>query len=159
MIKQVAMIIILSVLAIMFQTQLMQVLKGFFFVHQQIANGLGVIFATSKVGEIVQSVLALLLIPVVVGVLLAIIHFFLRQAHFAHTMTVIWVAWAVCLAAVLAHTGRVANQDGYDFCHPNKPTPAAPAKPGAPKPPTAQSGSAPVQMAKMPMAGTQSMTQ
>jgi len=111
MFKQAVLLIVLSVLAIMGQAQLMGVLKGFFFVHHQIANGLGLIFSESKVGEIVQSVLALLLIPIVVGVLMAVAHFFLRQIHFPHTMSVIWVTWAVCLAAVLAHSGRVSNQD------------------------------------------------
>ncbi|MDP1574939.1 MAG: hypothetical protein Q8L78_08455 [Coxiellaceae bacterium] len=115
MFKQVLLLIILSVLAIMFQSQLMMVLKGFFYVHHQIASGLGLIFSYTKVGEIVQSVLALLLIPVVVAVLLAIAHFFLRQMHFPHTMSVVWVVWVVSLAAILAHSGHVTNQTAEEL--------------------------------------------
>ncbi|EKD77061.1 MAG: hypothetical protein ACD_42C00492G0001 [uncultured bacterium] len=109
MFKHILMLIGLSVAAIFFQDQLMQVLKFFMYVHTQLANGLGVIFSVDKIGEVVQSVLALLLIPVVVGVLIAIAHFFIRQHHFPHTMTAIWVCWAVILVSVLSQTGRVTN--------------------------------------------------
>lgn len=110
MFKQVALLILLSVVAIMWQDQLAAILKGFFWVHEKIVDGLNMIFASSRVGEIVQSVLALLLIPVVVAVLLAIAHFFLRQMHFPHTMSVVWVIWAISVSAILAHTGHISNQ-------------------------------------------------
>src|SRR3989338_9793983 len=109
MFKHILLLIGLSVAAIFFQEPLMHVLQFFMQVHNQIAKGLGVIFSVDAVGEVVQSVIALLLIPVVLGVILAIAHFFIKQQHFPHTMTVIWVAWAVLLAAVLSQTGRVTN--------------------------------------------------
>lgn len=109
MFKHILLLIGLSVAAIFFQDQLMHVLKFLMYVHTQIANGLGVIFSVDAVGEVVQSVIALLLIPVVIGVLIAIAHFFIKQQHFPHTMTVIWVCWAVLLAAILTQTGHVTN--------------------------------------------------
>lgn len=109
MLKHILLLIGLSIAAIYFQDQLMAVLKFFMYVHMQLANGLGAIFSVDKVGEVVQSVIALLLIPAVLGVLLAIAHFFIKQQHFPHTMAVIWVCWAVLLAAVLSQTGRVTN--------------------------------------------------
>ena len=113
MFKHILLLVGLSIAAIFFQDQLMHVLKFFMYVHNQIANGLGAIFSMDAVGEVVQSVFALLLIPVVLGVLIAIAHFFIKQAHFPHTMMVIWVCWAVLLASVLTQTGHVTNHVAY----------------------------------------------
>src|SRR3990167_8639075 len=115
--KHVVLLIALSVAAIFFQTQLMQVLQFLMYVHAELAKGLGVIFSLDRVGEIVQSVLALLLIPIVIAVLLGVAHYFIRQHYFPHPMTVIWVCWAVLLASVLSQTGRVTNHP-TDNCKP-----------------------------------------
>src|SRR3990167_8402760 len=107
--KHVILLIALSVAAIFFQTELMQALQFLMYIHAQLAKGLGVIFSLNAVGEVVQSVLALLLIPVVIAILVGVIHFFVRQHHFPHPMTLIWVCWAVLLASVLSQTGRVSD--------------------------------------------------
>ncbi|MCX7125928.1 MAG: hypothetical protein NTU49_09400 [Gammaproteobacteria bacterium] len=107
--KHIVLLIGLSVAAIFFQTQLMNVLQFFMYVHAELAKGLGVIFSLDRVGEIVQSVLALLLIPIVLAILIGVAHYFIRQHHFEHPMMVIWVCWAVLLASVLSQTGRVTN--------------------------------------------------
>lgn len=109
MFKHILMLVGLSVAAIFFQDQLMRALQFFMYVHTELAKGLGDIFSVDKIGEVVQSVLALLLIPAVIGVTLALAHFFIRKHHFPHTMTAIWVAWAVLLVSVLSQTGRVTN--------------------------------------------------
>ena len=109
MFKHILFLIGLSVAAIFFQDQLMQALQFFMVMHAELAKGLGDIFSVDKIGEVVQSVLALLLIPAAIGVLIAVLHFFIRKHHFPHTMTTIWVAWAVLLVSVLSQTGRVTN--------------------------------------------------
>ena len=114
MLKHILLLVGLSVAAIYFQDQLMAVLKFLMYVHKQLADGLGDIFSVDKIGEVVQSVIALLLIPAVIGILLSIAHFFIKQQHFPHTMTVIWVCWAVLLAAVLSQTGRVTNHPCFN---------------------------------------------
>lgn len=108
-VKNVLLMIVLSIIAIYFQTELMAVLKFLMYVHAELAKGLGVIFTVNAVGEVVQSVIALLLIPAVIGVLFATAHYFIRQHHFPHTIAFVWVCWAVLLAAVLSQTGRVSD--------------------------------------------------
>ncbi|MCX7120648.1 MAG: hypothetical protein NTZ67_02555 [Gammaproteobacteria bacterium] len=115
--KNFIMLIALSVAAIFFQTQLMHVLQFLMYVHAQLAKGLGVIFSLNAVGEVVQSVLALILIPVVLAIIVGVAHFFIRQHHFPHPMTLIWVCWAVLLASVLSQTGRVSDHP-TDHCRP-----------------------------------------
>ena len=121
--KNAFMLIALSVAAIYFQNQLMHVLQFLMYLHTQLAKGLGVIFSLNAVGEIVQSVLALLLIPILIAVMVGVAHFFIRQHHFPHPMTLIWISWAVLLASVLSQTGRVSN-DAMENCKPVMTQPA-----------------------------------
>ena len=115
MIKNVLLLVVLSIIAIFFQDQLVAVLHGIMSVHQQIIKGLSSIFSIEGAGEIVQSVLALLLMPVVVGIVFAIAHFFAKQQHFPHTLTVIWACWAILLTAVLSQNGHVTNQTAEEI--------------------------------------------
>ena len=115
LVKNVLLLIGLSVAAIFFQDQLMQLLQFLTHIHNVIARGLGVIFSVDSVGEIVQSVLALLLIPVLLGIIISFAHFFVKQVHFPHTLLVIWISWAVLLASVLTQTGYVTNHP--TACH------------------------------------------
>lgn|SRR3990167_3305577 len=115
LIKNVLFLIVLSIVAIFFQNQLMAVLHGIMSVHHQIIKGLSSIFSIEGAGEIVQSVLALLLMPVVIGICFGIAHFLMKQQHFPHTMSVIWVCWAVLLTAVLSQTGHVTNQTAEEI--------------------------------------------
>lgn len=115
MLKNILLLIGLSVVAIFFQNELVGVLHFFMKIHDQIAKGLGAIFSLNAVGEIVQSVLALLLIPAAIGVIIAIAHFFIKQQHFPHTLHVVWVCWAVFLTAILSQTGHVTNQSAEEI--------------------------------------------
>jgi flagellar biosynthesis protein FlhB len=146
MFKHILLLVGLSVAAIFFQDQLMHALKFFMYVHNQLANGLGVIFSVDKVGEVVQSVLALLLIPIVIGVVLALAHFFIRKQHFPHMMTTIWVAWAVLLVSVLSQTGHVTDHaaSAAPTTQTAQGAPGAPGAPSAPGTPGANPAAPPI---------------
>ena len=113
--KNILLLIMVSIVAILFQNQLAGVLHGIIAVHQQIIKGLSAIFSSDGAGEIVQSVLALLLLPVVVGICFAIAHFFMKQQHFPHTLNVVWACWAVLLTAVLSQMGHISNQTAEEI--------------------------------------------
>ena len=115
MFKHILLLIALSVAAVFFQTQLLAILNFFLNIHNTIAHGLGSIFSLNSVGEVVQSVFTLLLIPVVIGVIVAVAHFFIKQQQFPHTLHVIWVCWAVMLAAIVSQTGHVTNQSAQEI--------------------------------------------
>lgn len=131
MFKQIFLLIVLSVVAILFKAQLAVALKFVLMVHTQIAHGLGMIFAFDKAGEIVQSVIALLLIPIVIAVLIAIAHFFIRKAHFPHVVTVVWFVWVILLTTLVSHTvytNNMVNNNDVHLMHENGPAHMAVAK-------------------------------
>ena len=115
MFKHILLLVGLSVAAIFLQDQLLAVLHAATHIHDQIAKVLGSIFSLNSMGEVVQSVLALLLIPIVVGALVAIAHFFIKQQQFPHTLTVIWIVWAIFLVSVLSENGHVTNQSAQEI--------------------------------------------
>lgn len=115
MLKNILLLIGLSIVAIFFQDQLLGVLHFLTKMHDQIAAGLGSVFSLNSAGEIVQSVLALLLVPAVVAALIAVAHFFIKQEHFPHTLHVVWVTWAVFLVAILSQSGHVTNQSAQEI--------------------------------------------
>jgi hypothetical protein len=102
MIKQAFLLIVLSILLVFFPSEFQHVLRFFLYVHNKLAMALGMIFSVDSLGTILQSVLALLIIPVVLGGLFSLIYYFIKHKQFSHTMTVIWVCWAVLLAVVLS---------------------------------------------------------
>ena len=102
MLKHILLLVGCSIAAVFFKGQLVHVLHALLAVHDKIANGLAMIFSGDEVGRVLQSVIALLLIPLVLGVVIAIAHWILKQAHFPHTMTVIWVSWTILLVTMLS---------------------------------------------------------
>lgn len=102
MLRSILYLIGLSVAAVFLKTPLIHALHFFMYLHNQIGNGLKVIFSDDSVGKMLQSVLSLLLIPIVLGIVIGLIHFVVKQDHFPHTMTVIWICWAVLLVASLS---------------------------------------------------------
>ena len=102
LIKHILLLIVFSILAVFFKDQLVYVLNGLLYVHNMIANGLGDVFSGDSTGVILQAVIALLLIPIVVGVVVSLIHWMFKHALYPHTMEVIWIAWAVLVVAMLS---------------------------------------------------------
>lgn len=102
MMKHLLLLIGFSIAAIFFKNDLVHVVHGILLLHNKIASGLGVIFSGDSVGRILQSVIALMFIPVTLGTGVAVAHWFIKQVHFPHTLTVIWVTWAILLATMLA---------------------------------------------------------
>lgn len=100
--KHLLFLVAFSLAAVFFKGQLVHILHGLLAIHDRIANGLGIIFSNDEVGRVLQSVLALLFIPIVLGIVCTMAHWFLKQMHFPHTMTVIWVTWTVLLVTMLS---------------------------------------------------------
>lgn len=102
MFKHILFLIGFSVAAVFLKGQLIHVLHFLLAIHDRLANGLGLIFSGDELGRVLQSTLALILIPMVAGIIVTLAHFFLKQVHFPHTMTIVWVVWTVLLVTMLS---------------------------------------------------------
>lgn len=103
--KQSFVLIFLSVLAIFFKLQLVNALHALLYVHNQIATWLTLIFAADQTGQLIQSILALTIIPLMIGFLIAITFWLIKRKEMPHIMMTIWVVWTVLLVTMLAQAG------------------------------------------------------
>ncbi|OGO94584.1 MAG: hypothetical protein A3F10_04130 [Coxiella sp. RIFCSPHIGHO2_12_FULL_42_15] len=118
MTKQIILIILLSVVTILFQEQLSHVLDSVVFVHNRIAEALRLIFADDNVGRLIQDMIALLLIPVICGLLVASVFWLIKRAQMPHIMAIIWVVWLVLLVTMIAQNTPMSAPMTQRTSHP-----------------------------------------
>jgi hypothetical protein len=105
-IKQIMVLLGLTFAAIVFRSQLSHVLNSMILVHNWVASHLHQIFSDDHLGRIIQNMIALLIIPGVVGLMLAVTFLLIRKtAALSHVMIVIWMVWTVLLVTMVAQTG------------------------------------------------------
>jgi hypothetical protein len=101
-IKQVVLIILLSLAAIFFRNQLTHVLDGLVYVHNYIDRSLQLIFSEGHVGRLIQEMISLLILPLLGGLIIASIFWMIKRAAMPHIMAVVWVVWLVLLVTMVA---------------------------------------------------------
>lgn len=102
MVKQGFLLIAFSVIAIFFRTQLEHVLHWLLMVHNRIVEWLMVIFSGNPVAQIIMEVMALLVIPVVLGLIVLLVYFAIKRKMLEDTMSVVWIVWTVLLVTIIA---------------------------------------------------------
>jgi len=105
MVKQIILLIIASVLAVMFQSQIMHALNVLVMAHNKEASSLAGIFSGDHMGRMIQGVIAVVLLPVAVGAVLSGGYWLVKKQMMPHTLTVVWVLWTVLLTTLIAQAG------------------------------------------------------
>jgi hypothetical protein len=102
MTKQIILLIIASVLAVMFQGQIVHALNLLVTAHNKEASSLAGIFSGDHMGRMIQGVIAVVLLPVGVGAVLSGGYYLIKKQMMPHTLTVIWVLWTILLTTLIA---------------------------------------------------------
>lgn len=110
MLKQVILVILLSVLSIMFKSQLSHALDAVVGFHNLLASKLHIIFSDDEVGLLIQDMIALLLIPLLFGGVVTASFWLFKRSSMPHMMGVFWVLWLVLVVTMIAQDGMVTNQ-------------------------------------------------
>lgn len=110
MIKQFVLIILLSLAAIFFRTELSHILDRLIYIRNYIAQMLYLIFSNSTAGKLMQSMISLLTIPVLAGFIVAGIFWLIKRVAMPHIMVVIWVLWLILLTTIIAQTNMVPSK-------------------------------------------------
>ncbi len=100
MIKHIMLIIALSIAAIFFQDQLDYVLKLFLSLHDKALSYLGTLISNSQTGQLVQSVLVLVLYPVAAVAVVAASYWAIKRSTMPYLAQAVWVVWFILLTAV-----------------------------------------------------------
>lgn len=98
MLKQLVLLIVLSLLAIIFLTQVHQILHLLTAAYHYITNDLARALPGGTIGRIIRETLALVIIPLVIGLLIDLIYWAVRRRHLPFLMIIIWGLWLLLIA-------------------------------------------------------------
>ncbi len=105
MLKHGFLLVACSIAAIFFKSQLAHILQWLTLLHNKVVSGLSVVFSNDATGAIIQNVIALILIPVVAGGIVALGFYIVKKHSMPHTVLSIWIVWTVLLVTLLAQIG------------------------------------------------------
>jgi len=106
--KQIVAIILLSILILLTMPYVQMALQGVVSAHDWIADRLMDVFSGGRAGNLIRELLALLAIPVLVGLIPAIVYWILRRTWFPYFMQTVWVVWLAQTAALVIQYKVVA---------------------------------------------------
>ena len=101
MLKQIIAIIALSVAIVLSMTYAQQAVQGLLQAHDWIAQLLTEVFSTGNAGNLARGLIALLSIPLLVGLIPAIVYWIVRRHWFPYFMQIVWVVWLIQAGALI----------------------------------------------------------
>ena len=102
MIKQIIAIIVLSVLIVLSMPVAHQAVQYLLNAHSWVSDLLTDVFSGGQTGSLIKSLIALLTIPIVVGLIPALIYWVARRSWFPYFMEIVWVVWLIQAGALIA---------------------------------------------------------
>lgn len=100
MAKNLVILIIVSILAVFFRTEVAQVIQAVLHVHDRIVDLLASVFSPGQWGQLIELSLVLFCIPVVVGFVVSGVYWLVKRTTLPFLMEVVWVVWFVLLTAL-----------------------------------------------------------
>ena len=105
MLKQIIILVALSI-AIVFSISYAQ--QGVTFLmnaHAWVAQLLTHLFSEGQAGNLARGLIALLAIPVLVGIVPALVYYMVKRSAFPWFMQIVWVVWLVQAGALMMAGG------------------------------------------------------
>jgi hypothetical protein len=107
MLKHIIAILVLSALVVLFMPQTEMVVQALLTAHEWVANLLTNVFSSGEAGNIARSLIALLSIPLVAGLVPALVYWIVRKHWLPCFMEIMWVVWLVQAGALAIATKTV----------------------------------------------------
>ncbi|MEO8401294.1 MAG: hypothetical protein ABI597_05775 [Gammaproteobacteria bacterium] len=101
MLKQITAIIILSIVIILGMAYAQQGLQFIVTSHDWISEQLKQVFSVGMAGNLIRELIALLVMPVVVGLVPSLIYWLIKRHWFPYFMELIWIIWLVQTSALV----------------------------------------------------------
>jgi hypothetical protein len=102
MFKSILALLALSLVAVFLRNQLALILHALLSMHTHVAHWLAMVFSQGAVGRILQWTLGLVIVPAIIGVIVAVIMLAVKREHVKVALTSVWVVWTVLLVGMLA---------------------------------------------------------
>ena len=100
MAKHFIFLIVLSIIAVFFRTEVAFVIHGAMNVHDKLVSLLGIVFSGGQWGQLIELGLALFIMPVVLGGIVGGVYWMFKHTMMPFLMEIIWICWFVLLTAL-----------------------------------------------------------
>lgn len=101
MLKHIVALLVISVLIILGMSYAQDALKLILSGHDWVAETLTQVFSGGETGDIIRKLIALLAIPVVVGLIPGVIYWVTKRRWFPYFMELVWVVWLIQTSALV----------------------------------------------------------
>lgn len=109
MFKHIVALIAFSVAVIFFMSYAQQGLQGLLSAHDWIAEMLSNVFSPGQAGSVSRSLIALLALPIIVGLVPTLIYWLVRKNWFPYFMNIVWVVWLIQIGALVIMSGAATT--------------------------------------------------
>lgn len=101
MLKKVLALLLLSIVMIFFLPYAQHLIHWLVMGHTWISDSLINIFSGGEAGNMIRGLIAVLCLPVLLGLIPSGIYWLIRRQHFPYFMEVVWFFWLLQAGAVL----------------------------------------------------------
>ncbi|OGT37926.1 MAG: hypothetical protein A3F11_02840 [Gammaproteobacteria bacterium RIFCSPHIGHO2_12_FULL_37_14] len=100
MLKHAIALIVLTLLAIIGMSYTQQALEILISAHNWISETLMQVFSVGEAGSLAKNFIALLCMPVVIGLIPSVIYWLIKRSWFPYFIEIVWVVWLVQIGAL-----------------------------------------------------------
>jgi hypothetical protein len=101
MIKHITALVLLSIVVILTMANIQVILNGFMAAHHWISQTLTDVFSGGPAGSVTRQLIAILCLPLVIGMVPAAIYWFAKRSFFPYFMTFVWATWLIEVTALV----------------------------------------------------------
>jgi hypothetical protein len=101
MLKQLIAVIGLSIVIIFGVSYAHQFIQLLVSTHDWVMQLLTDVFSVGQAGKIARNLIALLTIPILASLLLALVYWFIRRRWLPYFMEIVWIVWLVQASALI----------------------------------------------------------
>ncbi len=101
MLKHLILLIALSVGIVFGMTYAQQGVQWLLTAHDWVSQILADVFSGGQAGNVAKSLIALLALPIIIGLVPSIIYWMVRRHWFPYFMQIVWVVWLVQAGALV----------------------------------------------------------
>jgi hypothetical protein len=101
MLKQIIALVAFSVAIVLSMSYVQHGVQWLVSAHDWVTQLLADVFSGGQAGSLLKALIALLTIPVIVGLIPAVIYWLVRRSWFPYFMEIVWVVWLIQAGALV----------------------------------------------------------
>lgn len=103
MLKHLIVLVVLSFVVVFFMSNVEYLVKYLLMLHEAISTELGNVFYDGTVGNLIKDLIALLALPLIAGLIPALIYWVVKRHWFPYFMEVVWIVWLIQIGALVMY--------------------------------------------------------